>query len=346
MKKLIANVTICSVLASQAFAMDSYVVKSGDTLSQIVKQNYPFGKMYGSQGRIAQVLAKNPHIKNPNRIYPGQRIEIKNPVQVAQNKKVPVVSEILQEQTPETVKEEKPEVIIPDKQTNRQISEVMGIDEWSISALYGAKYLSISQTGAMGKAEIGVMFLNDLKLNSEFRINDWSFGFQFDSYKLKYETLTAGDSKQMYALNLFGSYKWILGGVNVEQTPLFRNDSSNIQMTKMTQIHLSLGAKKDFVLATRKPSVLKLKGWVNYPFSSQSESADIKLDSVKGFGLRGQLELNRQIYAREEYSLHATWLTQIGHQKLTQNVEWDVSKGETKSTIVDAVTTIGILFKF
>jgi hypothetical protein len=117
-------------------------------------------------------------------------------------------------------------------------------------------------------------------------------------------------------------------------------------MTKMTQIHLSLGAKKDFDLPTRKPTVIKLKGWVNYPFSSSSENADIKLDSVKGFGLKGQLELNRQIIAREEYSLHATWLTQMGYQKLTQNVEWDVSKGETKSTIMDASTTIGLLFKF
>jgi hypothetical protein len=27
-------------------------------------------------------------------------------------------------------------------------------------------------------------------------------------------------------------------------------------------------------------------------------------------------------------------------------VEWDVSKGETESTIIDASTTIGLLFKF
>lgn len=346
MQKFIAQVTACFVLASQVFAMDTYVVKFGDTISQVVRQHYPHGSIYGSQGRIAQVLAKNPHIKNPNRIYPGQKIEIKTPVQVAQIKEVLLVPEIPQVQAPETVKEAKPEVVIQDKPKNRQVSEVIGIEEWNISALYGAKYISISQTGAMGKAEVGVMFLNDLKLNSEFRFDDWSVGFQLDSYKFKYETLTAGDSKQMYALNLFGSYKWILGGVNVEQNPLFRNDSGNIQMTKMTQIHLSLGAKKDFELPTRKPTVIKLKGWVNYPFSSSSENADIKLDSVKGFGLKGQLELNRQIIAREDYSLHATWLTQMGYQKLTQNVEWDVSKGETKSTIMDASTTIGLLFKF
>lgn len=338
MKKFIAQVTACFILGSQVFAMDTYVVKFSDTLGQIVRQHYPNGSIYGSQGRIAQVLAKNPHIKNPNRIYPGQKIQIKTPIQVAQINEELII--------PETVKEAKAEVVIQDKPKNRQVSEVLGVEEWNISALYGAKYLSISQTGAMGKAEVGVMFLNNLKLNSEFRFDDWSFGFQLDSYKFKYETLTAGDSKQMYALNLFGSYKWILGGVNVEQNPLFRNDSGNIQMTKMTQIHLSVGAKKDFELPTRKPTVLKLTGSVNYPFSSSSENADIKLDSVKGFGLKGQMELNRQIIARKDDSLHATWLTQMGYQKLAQNVEWDVSKGETKSTIMDASTTIGLLFKF
>jgi hypothetical protein len=346
MKMFIAQVTAGSILASQVFAMDTYVVKFGDNLSKIVRQHYPNEIIYGSKGRLAKVLAKNPHIKNLNIIYSGQKIQIETPVQVAQIKEVLLVPEIPQLKAPETVKEAKPEVVIQEKAKNRQVSEVIGLEEWNISALYGARYLSISQTGAMGKAEVGVMFLNDLKLNSEFRFDDWSFGFQLDSYKFMYETLTAGDSKQMYALNLFGSYKWILGGVNVEQNPLFRNDSGIIQMTKMTQIHLSLGAKKDFDLPTRKPTLLKLRGWVNYPFSSSSENADIKLDSVKGFGLKGQLELNRQIIAREDYSLHATWLTQMGYQKLTQNVEWDVSKGETESTIMDASTTIGLLFKF
>lgn len=250
------------------------------------------------------------------------------------------------EAEPEIVHDKKAGSLLPPKEKDRRVSETLGLEEWNISALYGAKYVSVSQSGALGKAEVGVLFLNDLKLNSEFLFDDWSFGFHLDSYKFKYETLTSGDSEQMYALNLFGSYKWFLGGLNIEQNPLFRNNSGNIEMTKMTLMYLSLGAKQDIELPTRKPTVLKLKGWVNYPFSSSSDNADIKLDSVKGFGLIGQAELNRQILAREEYSFHATWMTQIGFQKLTQDVEWDVSKGEVKSTLLDASTAIGLLFKF
>ncbi len=358
MKKFIAQVTVLSVLANYGFAQDLYTVKWGDTLSHLVKQRFPHDKLYGQNGKIAEVLGQNPHIKNPNRIYPKQKISfgasyvaeaepLKLEPQTATSSVIPLVENPPEENRTAIVAPvaEKVEPVVS-KNEDRKVSEQKGLEEWNISALYGMKYLSVSQTGALGKAEVGVLFLNDLKLNSEFIFDDWSFGFQFDSYKFKYKTLTSGDSQQMYAVNLYGSYKWLLGGLNIEQNPLFRNNNGNIEMTKMTLMYLSLGAKKDFELPTRKPTSLKLKGWVNYPLSASSDNADIKLDSVKGFGAIGQVELNRQIIAREEYSLHATWMTQVGIQKITQDVEWATSKGEVKSSIVDASTAIGLLFKF
>lgn len=328
-------------------AQEFYIIKKGDTLSRLVKKKFPNYSLYGQQGKLVEVLYQNPQIINPNIIFPNQRIRFHPGIEI-QNFTASKVEEI---SNPVKVKTE----ALPDKKSlpsqfpqekDRRVTELREMEEWNISALYGAKYLSISQTGALGKAEVGVLFLNDLKLNSEFLFDDWSFGFQFDSYKFKYETLTSGDSKQMYALDLFSSYKWFLGGLNVEQNPLFRNNSGNIEMTKMTLIYLSLGARKDIELPTRKPTLLKLKGWVNYPFSSSSDNADIKLDSIKGVGLNGQVELNRQIVATEDYSVHATWMTQAGFQNLTQNVEWDTSKGKTESEIVDASTTLGLLLKF
>lgn len=331
MRKFLAISTTGIFLTSVGLANDTYIVKFGDTLSRIVSKKFPSEKLYGRKGKLAEVLAQNPQIKNLNKIFPNQKIQFHSNIII----ETPVAAESIIE-TPKV--EELPQ--------DRRVSETPGLEEWNISALFGAKYLSVSQSGALGKADLGVLFLNDLKLKSEFIFDDWSFGFQFDSYKFKYEALTSGDSKQMYALNLFGSYKWFLGGLNIEQNPLFRNNAGNVELTKMTVMSLSLGAKKDIELPTRKPTVLKLKGWVNYPFSSSSDNADIKLDSVQGFGLSGQAELNRQIFAKEDYSLHATWMTQVGYQQLTQDVEWDVSKGEVKSQMLNASTTLGLLFKF
>lgn len=351
MKKLVAQVIVVSMVASSGLAQDIYTVKLGDTLSHVLKRRYPTDKLYGRRGKLVEVLEHNPQIKNPNIIFPNQKIHFVPAVVIEPTQSVADVTPVIVPREIVPTVEEKtevtPEVVEPPKKEEScKVSEQKGLEEWNISALYGVKYLSVSQSGALGKAEVGVLFLNDLKLNSEFLFEDWSFGFQIDSYKFKYKTLTSGDSQQMYAVNLYGSYKWLLGGLNIEQNPLFRNNNGNIEMTKMTLMYLSLGAKKDFELPTRKPTTLKLKGWVNYPLSASSDNADIKLDSVKGFGVTGQVELNRQIIAKNDYSLHATWMTQLGVQKITQDVEWDVSKGEAKSSIVDASTAIGLLFKF
>lgn len=106
------------------------------------------------------------------------------------------------------------------------------------------------------------------------------------------------------------------------------------------------GAKKDIELPTRKPTMLKLKGWLKYPLSASSENADIKQKSVNGFGIVALTEVNRQIFSKENYSLHAAWTTQVGFQKIEQNVKWDVSEGNAKSTLLDASTSLGLLFKF
>ena len=367
MRRLVLTTTLSIFLVNQGFAQDFYVINRGDTLSHVVKRRFPHNSLYGPQGKLAEVLSQNPQIKNPNLIFPNQKIQFHHIVEIETPSLATTESETPPEQelpqtvssyvvesaaepvviAPQEIKEEKsaPQET-PKKDEDRRVSEVLGPEEWNISALYGAKYLSVSQSGALGKAEVGVLFLNDLKLNSEFLFEDWSFGFQLDSYKFKYETLSSGDSKQMYSLNLFGSYKWILGGFGIEQNPLFRNNSGDIEMTKMSLMSLSLGVKKDIELPTRKPTSLKLKGWLKYPLSASSDNADIKMDSVSGLGLTGQAELNRLIFSKADYSLHATLMAQVGFQKIEQDVEWDVSKGKAKSTLLDASTSLGLLFKF
>lgn len=331
-----------SFVATQAFAFDTYIVKYGDTLSQIVKQHYPNDHLYGANGKLNEVLKKNPHIKNVHRIYPNQEIHF-----------VPLVPQenALERFDLADTKNAQDEITNdthnePVEAPKRKVSGVLGIDEWNLSVLYGAKYLSLSQSGSLGKANVGALFINDIKVNSEFLFEDWSLGFQVDTYKFKYESLTKGDSKQMSSFNLYGSYKWFMGGLNIEEAPLFRNNGGSIEMTKNSLIYLSVGAKKDIELPTRKPTAIKLKGWVSYPVSSSSDKAEVELSSVSGFSLNAQGELNREIFAKPEYALYTVWQTGVGYRSLEQKVEWDVSKGKVRSQTLDLSTALGLLFKF
>jgi hypothetical protein len=217
---------------------------------------------------------------------------------------------------------------------------------WDLYALYGFRYVSISQNGALGTAEVGVLFLNNLGLNSEFRSDNWAFGFQFNSYEFSYKAASSGDSLRMSSINLYGSHKWVMTGLNIEQSPLFRNNSGSIEVARMTIMSLSAGIKKEIKLSSQKLTILKLKGWFSYPLNASSDNPEIKLNSIRGYGLHGELELNRQFISKSNYSLHVAWTNHFGAQRVSNKVEWSTSVGDTKSQIANASSSLGVLLKF
>jgi len=67
-KATVFLIVLCFMLtAVQTFADTVYTVRSGDTMWKIA-QKYQTG--------ISEIIAKNPQIKNPSLIYPGQKLTI------------------------------------------------------------------------------------------------------------------------------------------------------------------------------------------------------------------------------------------------------------------------------
>ena len=64
---------------------------------------------------------------------------------------------------------------------------------------------------------------------------------------------------------------------------------------------------------------------------------NFSLDFVSGFGAIGQIELARENFKTENYSLHATWMTQLGMSTL---------KSKTNYSMIHSSTAIGALFRF
>jgi hypothetical protein len=84
--------TVRSVCLLTAFAASAetitYIVKKGDTLSQIAHKHIP-GAIYGNNGSLAKVLSFNPEIKNPDKIYVGRVINLEMGVPLRQVAQVP-----------------------------------------------------------------------------------------------------------------------------------------------------------------------------------------------------------------------------------------------------------------
>lgn len=318
---------IMTVLITEGVsANDFYVVQKGDSLSKVIKRFFPNQKIFGSNGVLKKILVLNPEIKNPNIIFLKQKIKIN------QNDANPI-----------SLKEEKKD---QSSSLSRSISLIPRRDDFSFSILYGGKFVSHVETGTLGSSRLGVLFLDNLKLITEFQFEDYRYAFWGDSYKFKYESLNSSQSKKVYSFGLNGSYKWALVGIEVYQTPLFRNNAGTIEMSKLGHLSASFGAHAEFTLPARKPTYLRLKGELIYPINSYTDNTQIKTSSISGYGLRAQANLSRLISSKEDYAFYFRWLTTADCRKVKGNVEWDTSIGQFEITSTDLSSSVGIEFNF
>lgn len=333
MKTFFILLFITSQFFTAVSASDEYVVKKGDVVSRVVKDHYPNDQLYGPRGKIIEILKNNPHIKNADLVFPKQKIKL-NTASDSSLERV-----VILDHADDPIADVDPSETI---QTTDEKSD----GNWKVSLYYGAKDLSVNQKGVLGKGEVGVLYFNYLRLHTEYQVNKWAWGFQYDTFNLRYRALGETRTNRMNGLFLYGSYNWLLAGLHFDQTPLFKNSGTEVDFYKVTPAYLSLGARKDFDLKWNRPATIALKGWFGYPLKVFSESSNVDVLSSQGYSLNAQMELNYQIWERPNYSMYATWYTGVAHKNLDQKVESGTSKGSVETRILDVSTNLGLLFKF
>jgi hypothetical protein len=359
----ISTMLISALIINPLFAEEVYVVKKGDVLSKIIKKNYPDKKIFGRNGMLKSILQINPHIKNPNLIFINQKITlIKNIIPVAQIEKAQTESNVIDISLQETEKK-RPEKLVDsppkneslqveakdkaeEKMTSRNISLVPRLDDMSLAILYGAKFVSHEESGALGSSKLGVLFLNDLKFLTNFHFEDFQLGLEFESYKFKYESLNSSNEKQIYSLGIEGAYKGFLGGFGVHQTPIFRNNAGTVQMAKLSLIEISLGKTLEYALPTKKPTYINLKAEVTYPLSGSTDNAQIKTNSISGYGANAEFSISRLITSKNDYSFYFKWPTSLNFRSLKGSTVWDTTSGNFELKTTEMASNVGLEVNF
>lgn len=103
----------------------TYIVKRGNSLSAIAHNLIP-GRVWRKGGSLERLLRLNPHIKNPDLIYPGEQIDIDGVVTLAQQKALGIT------RAPSSVEEPKelePVVNVGQPQSNRY-------SLWTVAPVY------------------------------------------------------------------------------------------------------------------------------------------------------------------------------------------------------------------
>jgi hypothetical protein len=304
-------------------------VAPGETLSEIVKRNFPGRRIYGNTGKVKQVINLNPEVRDENLIFPNQIIKLK--VEADTN-------------TPEPL-----ETIVPSDHVASKVTDIEVVQRplknWSpsVSAFYGLKYISLSQKGALGDASINAVFYNYLKLETTLAREDWLARISFDTFRINYQDDTSTSRESFYNLDLTLARKHLVASLGMQQSPLLSSQTDTSGVSKQELIYLGLGLRNEFEL--RKVN-LELSSELRYLLDSFVDNSPKKISNLSGYRATAQARLKVEILKKNDRQLFATWLNEIGYQEISQNIKWGDSSGKIKSKATDAISAIGLLVNF
>lgn len=201
-----------------------YQVKKGDMLSKIIKRYFPRHDIYGKKGKIQELVAKNPTIKNPDLIFPNQEIKFK--INTSNQLEIKLIttdnlldqSNISQNSVDEKMKidhlEEKIKelkvVELEDFETNillanNEINSTDSSDDhhfdhqirtspqekliysssMDLSTFYGMRFFNFHQKGSFGTTKISGTLFNNLKIKSFMDLDLFNLNIFYDTYNFE-----------------------------------------------------------------------------------------------------------------------------------------------------------------
>src|SRR5690606_25071648 len=93
------------------------------------------------------------------------------------------------------------------KKKTRNKKSIRKIPSYFYAALtYGARYYSHTQTGVLGNANVGALFLNQFSFVTGFKKRNYTFTSETEVYQFKYAAENGSDSKQIFTQKIIGTY--------------------------------------------------------------------------------------------------------------------------------------------
>ncbi|MDC1174850.1 LysM domain-containing protein, partial [Bacteriovoracaceae bacterium] len=335
-----------SIFCYDARGMSSYTVKNGDTFSEILeKYTAPPPSLYGKNGRIARILALNPNIKNPNFIMVGETVILekfsKNRGHENRFDRPSKISKRVLDET--RIKESQL------KGERGQVHPILDKDDTGIFDLgigLGGKYYSHSQSGALGSANVGVLFLNNFSLFTSYEKKNFKLEMEAYSYKFKYDVSGSSTERQLYGYSLKSYYKNLFFGVAFEQQPLFKNNGGDVELVAESGVLPSLGYKWNIILSTKIETRLLVQTSVSYLLDSSASDPDVKISEHKGFGADVKTRLTRRLNKSKCFPIYYYWSNDLGYRDYERFVEWGTSNGTVRSEHLHFNSTIGLKIEF
>jgi len=210
----------------------------------------------------------------------------------------------------------------------------------------GGKYYSHGQSGVLGSANVGALFLNNISLFTSYAKRNFKLETRANTYKFSYDVNGSISEKQLYSYSIRSYYKNLFFGLSFEQQPLFKNSSGNIEMVTESFILPSLGYNWNIQLSTKIDTQLSVQASASYYMESSASDPDIKISGYKGFGADIQTRLTRKINNSKRFPLYYYWSNEVGYRDYKRSVNWGNSSGTVNSSHLNLNSTIGLKIEF
>jgi hypothetical protein len=350
MNKLVAVFLLLLFVPNlQAHVISSYLVREGDTLSQVIQRLYPGAgtrekRIYGPGGILMQLMTINPGIKDPNHLQPGMTLKFWAMEEVAESPQDLVsqtmrsfAAEIHEAPSSASIMAEKP---LPEKEKIPEEAEATK-ESLSVLAFGGIRHLVVRQNGAQGAGKVGGMML-DSGVGSELRLGETIYAMNLHTFNYRYRSEIGDGDLRMYGLDFRLVKNGFITGLNIEQLPFFRNNGGDLEVVRESFYNFNLGYQHSLELKSRKPSELKLSTWLSLPLAASSDSPNVRINSLRGYGMHGQAVFSRQLLRREDYQLKMFWATHLEYHYIRQHTRWEISNGQTSNIFLGVSTSMGV----
>lgn len=297
MKNLIILSTLSSLSLSSMAAWTPYTVKEGDQLGKLVlsrKFNLP---LWGTEGSVAKVFAKNqPMLKNANKIYVGQSILLPETQEDFQAKQLA---------TSDTLK------VIQASVEKKDVSEKKGAQgepsytpaKLSIGGAFSVMNFDLEQSNLSSSLEsdpiFGVVAQGEFPM-SESLFLDLGFSYRKIKFKAPEGKSLSSDGGSFYNFS-FGAVKhWSRvsfgAGFQLEQSPLAVELSSVAVAMRTFQIFSPyLKTRFNFFSREKTKLSLELMGLYNMPSSKDRFDLDSGYNAALSFDIERSLSKNSSL---------------------------------------------------
>jgi hypothetical protein len=332
-----------------AQVLHNYVIREGDTLSQVIQRLYPGAgtrekRIYGPGGMLMQLMTINPGITNPNQLQPGMTLKfwpidevVESPQDMVSQTMRSFAAEITEVPPSASILVEKP---LPEKEKLSEETEATK-ESLSVLAFGGVRHLVIRQSGAQGAGKVGGMMI-DSGVGSELRLGETIYAMNLHTFNYRYRSEIGDGNLRMYGLDFRLVKNGFIAGLNIEQLPFFRNNGGDLEVVRESFYNFNLGYQQSLELKSRKPSELKLSTWLSLPLAASSDSPNVRINSLRGYGVHGQAVFSRQVLRREDYQVNIFWATHMEYHYIRQHTHWEISSGQTRNIFLGISTSLGM----